>query len=173
MNRVLVIICAMVHVFALSGCAQKSGLRYEECLFSREEYYENWVVESYEGITAESIAASAESLTVKLCNGLEHDIEFQSWSGAFVYREDVWYSVLPPTDRATAEPEIEKTFEEQSADTVSAGESKEYTVNFPDMYQGESLPSGNYRISITFKFLSPTDPERIEHEKVWIDFVVD
>ena len=118
MNRVLVIICAMVHVFALSGCAQKSGLRYEECSFSREEYYENWTVESYEGVTAEIIAASAESLTVKLCSGLEHDIEFQSWSGAFAYREDVWYSVLPPSDRATAEPETEKTFEEQSADTV-------------------------------------------------------
>ena len=85
MKRVLVIICAMVYMFALSGCAQKSGLRYEECLFSREEYYENWAVESYEGVTAEIIAASAESLTVKLCNGLEHDIEFQSWSGAFVY----------------------------------------------------------------------------------------
>lgn len=90
-----------------------------------------------------------------------------------MFQEDVWYSVLPPKDIATTEPGVEKTLEAQAADTVLPGESKEFAVNFPDMYQGESLPSGNYRISITFLFVSPRDPQRTEHEKVWIDFAVD
>lgn len=173
MKRVLTVLCVIVYMTSLAGCASESGLRYEECVFTREEHYDNWVVESYEGVTAEIVSASSEALAVKLHNGLDHDIEFQGWSRANVFQEDVWYSVLPPKDIATAEPGVEKTLEEQAADTVLPGESKEFAVNFPDMYQGESLPSGNYRISITFLFVSPRDPQRTEHEKVWIDFAVD
>ena len=173
MKRLFAVFLTFGALLSLSGCTSKPSLRYEECIFNREEHYENWVVESYEGVTAEIVSVSSDALTVTLHNGLDHDIEFQSWSRACVYQNSVWYTVLPPKDIASADAAIEKTPDEVAADTVSPNASKDFTINFPESYQGESLPSGNYRISLTFQFVSPRDPQRTEHEKVWIDFVVD
>jgi len=156
-----------------SGCGKADELRYEECVFSREEYYDEWIVESYDGITAKVIEATPERLAVELHNDLEFDIEFVCWYRACVNKGGVWYNVLPPKDVATTSSDEQKTEEDTESRTIRPGESKEFVYDFPAAYQGVTFPSGNYRISIGVQFLSESDPQRIAHEKVWVDFAIE
>lgn len=175
MKKAAIIISVLVFVSSFVGCGKNKQLRYEECIFLREEHYENWVVESLDGVSAEVKKASSEELTVKLSNNLEHEIQFSSWSRAFVYRDGVWYTVLPPEDIVTPSVGTESNLEEEAARTLFSGESKEFTYDFPESYQGVSLPTGEYRMRMGIKYPSPraNDPSGLMSGDVWVDFTIE
>lgn len=175
MKKAMRIIGLLVLVLSLIGCGSNEDLRYQKCVFIRESYYENWVVKSMEGVTAEIKEASPEKLVVELSNALEHEVQFTSWSRAFVYRDGVWYTVLPKEDIATPSGVAETTPEEEAARTIHPGESKEFTYDFPASYQGAVLPAGDYRMHMFLKYPSPeaNDPSGLKSGDVWIDFVIE
>lgn len=175
MKRTAIAISLLIFVLSLVGCSSSEQLRYEECVFTREEHYENWVVESLDGVSAKVKEASPEKLVVELSNRLEHEIIFEGWSMAFVHRDGVWYTVLPPKDISTPAIGIEPTQEQIAANTLASGESKEFLYDFPGAYQGLSLPAGEYRMHMLFKYPSPdaNDPSGLKKGDVWVDFTIE
>ena len=170
----LFLICTALCINLLSGCDTAGKLKYEKCIFSREEYYENWVVNNYEGVLVEIIESDSKSLTVKLTNQLDKDIEFIGYSLVYTIIDNVWYGISPAKETSSAEPDKEKTKEEIELNTVPSGRSKDFTCDFTKVYSGASLPEGNYRISISFSVPSPTknNPEGKDFGKVLVDFEI-
>ena len=63
----LFLICTALYINLLSGCDTAGKLKYEKCIFSREEYYENWVVNNYEGVLVENLLnQTAKALQLSL-----------------------------------------------------------------------------------------------------------
>lgn len=173
MKKALISACLLMCVLVLSGCGEKELFRYEECFFQNEEDYVEWIPENYEGVSAEVQEATSENLVVELKNDLEHNIIFDGWSRPCVKQEDVWYTLLPAKEIST--PAIGTISEEDriAINTILPGDSMEVSIHFPDAYQGAVLPIGEYRIRLTFSFPSDRDPTRMEHEGVWVDFIIE
>ena len=156
----------------LVGCGN-NALRYEKLHFEDEELAENWAVESYEGVTAEVKEALPDHLTAELYNDLEQDIAFLGWDGVYTEQDDGWYMVQPPKEVVSAA--VGTSSEEKSGllDSVQAGSSQAFTLDFTEVYQGLTLPAGDYRIAISFDLSSQDDnDDRREIEKVWLDFTI-
>ncbi len=173
MKRMAVWVCLLFCVLFLSGCREQEAFRYQECSFQREEDYIEWIPASYEGVSFNIIDATPEDLVVELQNDLEHDIEVNGWSRAYVKRENVWYIVLPAKEISTPAAGTVPAEDTAAANTIRSGDSVELSLHFPDKYQGAVLPDGEYRISLAFRFLSDRGPLRTEFGKVWMDFAIE
>ena len=162
----------LVCVLCLTGCGE-NALRYEKLHFEDEELAKNWVVENYEGITAKVKEALPDHLTAELYDDLEQDIVFLGWDGVYTEQDDGWYMVQPPKEVVSAA--VGTSSEEKSGllDGVQAGSSQAFTLDFTEVYQGLTLPAGDYRIAISFDLSSQDDnDDRREIEKVWLDFTI-
>ena len=162
----------LVCVLCLTGCGE-NALRYEKLHFEDEELAENWAVESYEGVTAKVKEALPDHLTAELYNDLEQDIVFEGWDGVYMERDGGWYMVQPP--REVVSPSVDTISEEkwQLPDNIQSGSGREFTLDFIEVYQGLTLPAGDYRIAISFDLSSQDDnDDRREIEKVWLDFTI-
>ena len=156
----------------LVGCGN-NALRYEKLHFEDEELAKNWVVESYEGVTAEVKEAVPDHLTAELYNGLEQDIVLLGWNGVYTEQGDGWYMVRPPKEVVSAAVGTSSEGESGLLDSVQSGSSQEFTLDFTEVYQGLTLPAGDYRIALSFDLSSPDDNnDRREIEKVWLDFTI-
>ena len=69
----LFLICTSLCINLLSGCDTAGRLKYKKCIFSRKEYYDNWIVNNYKGVLVEIIESDSKSLTVKLTNQLDKE----------------------------------------------------------------------------------------------------
>ena len=174
MKRTIIFLCALLSAFSFTSCKDENGLKYEKCVFTREEYYDNWVVKNYPGVSANIIEANSQNIVIELVNQLDNDIKVTGWSRVYMYKDNIWYCVSPAKDTASTEPYIEETKEEANLKTVLTGNSKEFTCDFTEIYKGELLPEGNYRISISFSMQKPTknDTEKKEFGKAWMDFEI-
>ena len=133
----------------------------------------NWVVESYEGVTAEVKEAVPDHLTVELYNDLKQKIIFWGWDGVYTERGDGWYMVRPPKE--VVSPSVDTISEKkwQLPNNIQPGSSQEFTLDFTEVYQGLTLPAGDYRIAISFDLSSQDDnDDRREIEKTWLDFAI-
>ena len=156
----------------LVGCGN-NALRYEKLHFEDEELAKNWVVENYEGITAKVKEAVPDHLTAELHNGLEQGIVFLGWDGVYTEQEDGWYMVRPPKEVVSAAADTASEEESGLLDSIQAGSSQAFTLDFTEVYQGLTLPAGDYRIAISFDLSSQDDnDDRREIEKVWLDFTI-
>ena len=156
----------------LVGCGN-NALRYEKLHFEDEELAKNWVVESYEGVTAEVKEALSDHLTAELYNGLEQDIVLLGWNGVYAEQDDGWYMVQPPKEVVSAAVGTSGEEESWLLDSVQSGSSREFTLDFTEVYQGLTLPAGDYRIAVSFDLSSQDDnDDRREIEKVWLDFTI-
>lgn len=172
MKKTFLSTCLLLCILVLSGCGEHEMFRYEKCRFQNEESSAEWIPESYEGVSAEVREATSENLAVELKNDLEHNIIFDGWSRPYVKQEETWYTLLPAEE--TDSPAIGTISEEdRSANTILSGDSMEASIHFPDAYQGAALPSGEYRIRLAFHFPSDRGPTRMEHEGVWVDFIIE
>ena len=152
----------------LAGCGD-NALRYEKVHFEDEELAKNWVVESYEGVTAEVKEAVPDHLTAELYNGLEQDIVLLGWNGVYVEQDDGWYMVRPPKEVVSA---AVGTSSEGESGLLDGG-SREFTLDFTEVYQGLTLPAGDYRIALSFDLsLQDDHDDRREIGKVWFDFTI-
>ena len=170
MKKAAIVISLLIFASSLVGCSSNEQLRYEECVFTREEFYENWVVESLDGVSAKVKEASPEKLVVELSNSLEHEIVFNGWMRPCVNRDGVWYMVCPKKEIYT--PSVGA---EEDVITVHSEESREFVCDFHATYQGVSLPAGEYRACIGVKYPSPqaNDPSGMKTGQVWIDFTIE
>ena len=156
----------------LVGCGN-NALRYEKLHFEDEELAKNWVVESYEGVTAEVKEAVPDHLTAELYNGLEQDIVLLGWDGVYMEQDDGWYMVRPPKEVVSAAVDTSGEEESWLLDSVQAGGSQEFTLDFTEVYQGLTLPAGDYRIALSFDLsLLDDHDDRREIGKVWFDFTI-
>ena len=156
----------------LAGCGD-NALRYEKVHSEDEELAKNWVVESYEGVTAEVKEAVPDHLTAELYNGLEQDIVLLGWNGVYTEQGDGWYMVRPPKEAVSAAVDISGEEESWLLDNVQAGGSQEFTLDFTEVYQGLTLPAGDYRIAVSFDLSSQdNNDDRREIGKVWFDFTI-
>lgn len=131
----MLLICAVLCINLLSGCDTSGKLKYEKCVFLKEEYYNNWVVNNYEGVLSNIVESDSKLLTVKLTNKLDKDIEFIGYSRVYAIIDNVWYVILPTKETASTEPDKEKTTEEIELNTVSSGSSKKFTCDFAKIYK--------------------------------------
>ena len=156
----------------LVGCGN-NALRYEKLHFEDEELAENWAVESYEGVTAKVKEALPDHLTAELYNDLEQDIAFLGWDGVYMERDGGWYMVRPPKE--VVSPSVDTISEEkwQLPDNIQSGSGREFTLDFIEVYQGLTLPAGDYRIAISFDLpASDNNDDRRKIEKTWLDFTI-
>ena len=164
--------CVLAGLLWLVGCGN-NALRYEKLHFEDEELAKNWVVENYEGVTAKVKEALPDHLTVELYNDLEQDIVFLGWDGAYTEQEGGWNMVRPPKEVVSTAVGTSSERESGLLDSVQAGGSQEFTLDFTEVYQGLTLPAGDYRIALSFDLSSPDDNnDRREIEKVWLDFTI-
>ena len=164
--------CVLAGLLCMAGCGN-NALRYEKLHFEDEELAKNWEVKSYEGVTAKVKEALPDHLTAELYNDLEQDIAFLGWNGVYTEQDDGWYMVRPPKEVVSAA--VGTSSEEKSGllDSVQAGSSQAFTLDFTEVYQGLTLPAGDYRIAISFDLSSQDDnDDRREIEKVWLDFTI-
>ena len=162
----------LTSLFLLAGCGDHA-LRYEKLHFADEELAKNWVVESYEGVTAGVKEAAPDHLTAELYNGLEQDIVLLGWDGVYTEQDDGWYMVRPPKEVVSAAVDTASEEESGLLDSIQAGSSQAFTLDFTEVYQGLTLPAGDYRIAISFDLSSQDDnDDRREIEKVWLDFTI-
>ena len=162
----------LVCVLCLTGCSE-NALRYEKMRSANGETVKNWVVESYEGVTAEVKEAVPDHLTVELYNDLKQEIIFWGWNGVYTERDDGWYMVRPPKE--VVSPSVDTISEKkwQLPNNIQPGSSQEFTLDFTEVYQGLTLPTGNYRIAISFDLSEPdNNDDRREIEKTWLDFTI-
>ena len=152
----------------LAGCGD-NALRYEKVHSEDEELAKNWVVESYEGVTAEVKEAVPDHLTAELYNGLEQDIVLLGWNGVYAEQDDGWYMVRPPKEVVSA---AVGTSSEGESGLLDGG-SRVFTLDFTEVYQGLTLPAGDYRIALSFDLsLQDDHDDRREIGKVWFDFTI-
>ena len=171
MKKVL-FVAVLAGLLWLAGCGD-DALRYEKVHFEDEELAKNWVVESYDGVTAEVKEAVPDHLTAELYNGLEQDIVLLGWNGVYAEQDDGWYMVRPPKEVVSAAMGTSGEEESWLLDSVQAGSSREFTLDFTEVYQGLTLPAGEYRIAVSFGLSAPnSNDDRQKIEKVWLDFTI-
>ena len=159
-------------LLCLAGCGE-NALRYEKMRSVNGETVKNWVVESYEGVTAEVEEAVPSHLTAELYNGLNQDIVFLGWDGVYTEQDDGWYMVRPPKEVDSSSMSTSVEEEGCLLDSVQTGSSREFTLHFTEVYQGLTLPTGNYRTAISFDLpASDNNDDRREIEKTWLDFTI-
>ena len=81
--------------------------------------------------------------------------------------------VLPPKEVVSAAVDTASEEESGLLDSIQAGSSQAFTLDFTEVYQGLTLPAGDYRIAISFDLSeSDNDGDRLEIGKVWLDFTI-
>ncbi len=162
----------LASLLLLAGCGDHA-LRYEKLHFEDEELAKNWVVKSYEGVTAEVKKAAPDHLTAELYNDLEQDIVLLGWNGVYTEQDDGWYMVRPPKEVVSAAVDTASEGESGLLESIQAGSSQELTLDFTEVYQGLTLPAGDYRIAVSFGLSAPnSNDDRQEIEKMWLDFTL-
>ena len=79
----------------------------------------------------------------------------------------------PPKEVVSAAAGTSSELESGLLDSVQAGSSQKLTLDFTEVYQGLTLPAGDYRIANSFDLSSQDDnDDSREIEKVWLDFTI-
>ena len=79
----------------------------------------------------------------------------------------------PPKEVVSAAVDTASEEESGLLDSIQAGSSQAFTLDFTEVYQGLTLPAGDYRIALSFDISSQDDnDDRREIGKVWLDFTI-
>ncbi len=155
----------------IDGKRPKTKLKYSAALFYQADSY--WHYDNAPGLSVNVVRATEEWIKFDITNETETPMLFEFVSRPFSLLGGTWFRVDPRKEVATpaigTEPDVDWIEEH----TLRPGDTKEFTVSWAELYQGEPLPAGDYRMPVDLKVLE----EDLEYQNptiqsVWFDFTI-